>query len=131
MTVDANSSPQIHHRSAGMGLARFCIRLSWYQSLQIQRISDSECLLVVVEIYIDMLQRAPPFADSLCPSLQDLRRVTALIFSEGTMQTNVRKIGRDLERSLKAGQLINTERGVVSAQYPVDGIAKPGRVPQL
>src|SRR5260370_764124 len=119
-TAFRNSYSSRFRSSWAAGPALRSVLSRWYELLQLQRIPDSERLLVVVEIHIDMLEPASPGFDTRRPGAQRFRRVAALVFSKRAVQADIGKVRRNLARRLKAGQVVDGERGVVSAQYRVD-----------
>ena len=83
---------------------------------------------IIVKIHIHGRQAVPPQGDPARPRPQLPGGIISLIFSAGTVKPDIHEIGRQLVRRFKAIKLIQTERGIVPSQSPVDGRIVPTRI---
>src|SRR5579871_2401946 len=100
-------------------------------ALQRQRVLGSEARLIVIEVDEDVAQMFATLFDALCPGVKNAFAVVPLIFVSRSVQSDIGEICRNLERRLKSGQLVNTERRIVPAQNVVHLGRVPALVPEL
>src|SRR5581483_10722679 len=100
--------------------------------LQLQGVASGKARLVIIEVEIDRFQTLAPGIGASCPLAQLGPGIRALIcFFAGAVSTDVNEICCDLNRRLKACELIYAERGVVAAQHLVNWQLMPTRIAEL